>query len=121
VERDAGLLDGDQVVTAFFCRVIIESRVLNCSLAKLGLLHLNNVGNVEKLVIPCILGKDRRRSVVKDQVRDITTGQRRDHFLIQSLERQDAVVEFVAAGLLVVRRGLTKRYVFGRNKALANP
>src|SRR6516225_1221138 len=90
------------------------------NLVILRFLGFDNVADIEELVVP---GVQRVNEKSWSSIRSGTTParDRRDFFLTQRHERDDAEVDRVAAGLLVIRDELAQRHVLALNKALAKP
>jgi hypothetical protein len=84
------------------------------------LLRLDDVADVDQLVLPSVQRDDLSRVVLK-QIRDEAAGHRRDDLLAQWRIGHDAVVDRVAAGLLVIGDDLFDRDVFLFGGALGPP
>jgi hypothetical protein len=83
-------------------------------------LRLDDVADVDQLVLPGVERNDLGR-VVLEQVGDEAAGHRRDDLLPQRRIGHDAVVDRVAAGLLVFGDDLLERDVLFLGGALGPP
>ena len=85
-------------------------------------LGFDDVGDFDNLVVPGILRNDDLVvDVVGDQIGDIAAGDRRDDLLHQRRKRDEAVVDRVAARLLVIGDDFAKRRILLGDKALGPP
>jgi hypothetical protein len=83
-------------------------------------LRFDNVGYVDELVVPGIERNDFPRIVLK-QIRDLAAGYRRNDFLTLRREGNNAVVDFVATGLLVIGDDLLEGRVLFLDETLRPP
>src|SRR5271170_5906754 len=89
-------------------------------LAVFRFLSFYNVTDIYELVLP---GVQRGKHIIGilHQLRNDAAGDRRDFLLTQRNKRDNAEVDRVAAGLLVIGDELVQRHVLARNKALGEP
>src|SRR5215469_8118506 len=100
MERPARDLHWHHRIGALIRYAVIEKAGIDRELEKILFLRLNDVAHIEQLVVP---GLQRRKLEVGNfhHIRDDTAGHRRDCLLAQWRERNEAVIDLVAASLLV--------------------
>ena len=115
------LLDRRKIEGALLRGAVVERGVQQRGLAEPGLVLLHDVAHVHQLIVPGVLRQYRCRRVVENQVRDLAAGDRGYRLLVQRLERHDAEVDLVAAGLLVVGNRLAESGVLLGDETLYLP
>jgi hypothetical protein len=83
-------------------------------------LGLDDVGHIDQLAVPGVQRNELGRGVLV-KVRNNTAGHRGHDLLTQGRKRHDAVVDFVAAGFLVIGNHLLERCILFGHKALDPP
>ena len=83
-------------------------------------LRLDNVADVDQLAVPGLQGNQLGRGALV-QIRHDAARHRRDDLLAQRRIGDDAVVDGVAAGLLVIGDELAKRHILLLDEALGPP
>ena len=120
MKRDPSCLHWHAVECALLGRVVVAVGGAQRRVDVLRFLGLDDVADVDELVGPCVQRQKGEIGVFHD-VRDDAAGYGRDFLLAQRRERNDAVLDLIAAGFLVVGHQLFEGDILFLSETLGPP